>query len=137
MAEAHHGHQIVAPLPPDWVINIKPFGVTGTDFAGSLNITVGSNIRKVYIALFICSTTRVVHLELCTDMSKEKFLLALYLFVGRRGLPHTVYTDNAQTFHATNKHLGQLWSSLFAAKTHQLLAHHNINWMFIAPKAAS
>jgi hypothetical protein len=37
-------------------------------------------------------------------MSTDKFLLALQRFVGRRGLPHIVYTDDAQTFHATNKH---------------------------------
>jgi hypothetical protein len=101
-----------------------------------LYINVGSNIRKGYIALFTCATTRAVHLELCTDMSTDKFLLALQRFVGRRGLPHTVYTDNAQTFQATNKHIAQLWSSLFAAKTHHFLAHHNISWKFIAPMAA-
>lgn len=134
MAKARPGHQIEAPLPADRVIPQKPFGVTGIDFAGPLYIEVGSNMRKGYIALLTCATTRAVHLELCTDMS-DKFLLALQRFVGRRGLPHTVYTDNAHTFHATNKHLAQLWSSLFAAKTHQFFAQH-ICWKFIAPKAA-
>jgi len=136
MAKAHHGHQIEAPLPTDRVIPQKPFGVTGIDFARPLYIKVESNMRKGYIALFTCATTRAVHLELCTDMSTNEFLLALQRFVGRRGLPHTIYTDNTQTFHATNKHLAQLWSSLFAAKTHQFLAHHNIHWKFIAPRAA-
>ena len=70
-----------------------------------------------------------------TDMSTDKFLLALQRFVGRR-LPHTVYTDNAQTFHATNKHLAELWFSLFAAKTHHFFAQHNICWKFIVLKAA-
>ena len=134
MAQARHGHQIEAPLPADRVITQKPFRVTGIDFAGPLYIKVGSNKRKGYIALFTCATTRAVHLELCT-MSTDKFLLALQRFLGRQRLPHTVYTDNAQTFHATNKHLTQLWSSLFAARTHQYLAHH-ICWRFIAPKAA-
>jgi hypothetical protein len=136
MAKAHHGYQIEAPLPADRVIPQKPFGVTGIDFAGPLYIKVGSTMRKGYIVLFTCATTRAIHLELCTDMSTDKFLLALQRFVGRRGLPHTVYTDNAQTFHAANKHLAQLWSSLFEAKTHQFLAHHNISWKFIAPRAA-
>ena len=93
-------------------------------------------MRKGYIALFTCITIPAVHLELCTEMSTDNFLLDLQRFVGRRGLPHTIYTDNAQTFHATNKHLAQIWSSLFAAKTHQFLAHHNISWKFIAPRAA-
>jgi len=80
----------------------KPFGVKGIGFEGPLYINVGSNMRKGYIALFTCTTTRAVHLELCTDMTTDKFLLAFQQFVGRRGLPHTVYTENAQAFLATN-----------------------------------
>ena len=119
--EAHHGYQIEAPLPADRVTPQKPFGVKGIGFAGSLYIKVGSNMRKGYTAVFTCVTTRAVHLELCSDMTTDKFLLAFQQFVGRRGLPHTVYTDNAQTFHATN------YGPLFAAKTHPFLAHHNIH----------
>jgi len=135
MAKAHHGHQIEAPLPADRVTPQKPFGVTGIDFVGPLYIKVGSDMRKDYIALFTCAITRAVHLELCNVMPTDKFLLALQRFVGRRGLPHAVYTDNAQIFHATNKHLAQLWTCLFAAKIHQFLAHH-ISWKFITPRAA-
>jgi len=80
------------------------------DFVGPLYIKVGSGVTKGYIALFTCATTRAVHLELCTDITTDKFLEALQRFVGRRGLPHTVYTDNALTFHAGNAHLTQLWT---------------------------
>jgi hypothetical protein len=114
----------------------KPFAVTGIDFAGPLYIKVGSNMKQAYIALFTCATTRAVHLELCTDMTTDKFLLAFQRFVGRRGLSHIVYTDNAGTFHATNKHLALLWTSLSTAKTRQFLAQNNITWKFIAPRAA-
>jgi len=136
MAKAHRGHQIEDPFPADRVTPYTPFGVTGIDFAGPLYIKVGSNMRKGCNVLFTCATTREVHLELCTDMTTDKYLLVLQQFVGRRGLTHTVYTDNAQTFHATNKHLAQLWTCLFAAKTHESVAHHNISWKFIAPRAA-
>jgi hypothetical protein len=136
LATHPRGRQIEAPLPADRVRPQTPFGVTGIDFAGPLYIKVGSGVRKGYIALFTCATTRAVHLELCTDLTTDKFLQAFQRFVGRRGLPHTVYTDNARTFHATNAHLTQLRSSLFATKTHQFLAQHNITWKFIAPRAA-
>jgi len=59
-------------------------------------------MRKSYIALCTCATTRAVRLELRTAMTTDKFLLALR-FVGTRGLPHNVYS--VQTSHATNKHL--------------------------------
>ena len=67
---------------------------------------------------------------------QRKFLLAFQRFVGRQGLPHIVYTDNAQTLHATNKHLAQLWTSLFAVKTHQFLPQHNICWKLTTSRAA-
>jgi len=103
------GQQIEAPLPFDHIKPSRPYGITGVDFAGSLCIKVESDIHKAYITLFTCATTRAVHLELCTDMSTDKFLMALQRFMGRRDLPHTIYTDNARTFHTTNFELSELW----------------------------
>ena len=97
MAKNPRRRQIETPLLADRVKTQKPFAVTGIDLAGHLYMMVGSNTRKSYIALFTCDTTRAVHLELSTDMTTDKFLLAFQGFV-RRGLPHTVYSDNAQTF---------------------------------------
>ena len=93
-------------------------------------------MREGYIPLFTCATATAVRLGISIDMTTDKFVLALQRFLGRRELPHTVYTDNAQTFHATNKYLAQLWTSLFAAQTHQFHTHHNIIWTFFAPRAA-
>jgi len=130
------GQQIEAPLPSDRVKPSRPFAVTGIDFAGPLYIKVGNDMHKAYIALFTCATTRAVRLELCTNMGTDKFLLALQRFVGRRGLPNTIYTDNARTFHAANFELSDLWKQLSTSKTHQFLAHNGIVWKFIAPRAA-
>jgi hypothetical protein len=60
---------------------------------------------KAYVALFTCSTTRAVHLELCEDLSARQFQLALKLFIARRGTPQLIVSDNAQTFQATKKFL--------------------------------
>ncbi|KAJ4427074.1 hypothetical protein ANN_24689 [Periplaneta americana] len=133
MAHNHLGQAIEAPLPGDRVTPMEPFEVTGIDFAGPLYIkVVGGTHKKCYIALFTCATTRAMHLELCSDMSTDTFLLALQRFAGKRGLPHTIYTDNARSFHAANKEL----ASISATSTHQYLAKHNIHWKFIEPKAA-
>ena len=68
-------------------------------------------------------------------MSTDKLLLALQRVTGRRVLPNTVYTDNAQTFHAANRELRELCAVLSAAKTHQYFAENGIRWKFIAPRA--
>jgi len=69
-------------------------------------------------------------------MSTDKLLLALQRVTGRRVLPNTVYTDNAQTFHVANRELRELCVVLSAAKTHQYIAENRIRWKFIAPRAA-
>ena len=69
-------------------------------------------------------------------MSTDRFLLALERFVGRRGLPNTIYSDNATTFHASNRELKELWLALTASKTHQYLAQHGVTWKVIVPRAA-
>ncbi len=136
MMKNPRGQQIEAPLPSDRVKPSRPFAVTGIDFAGQLYINVGINMHKAYISLFTCATTRAVHLELFTDMSTDRFRMALQRFVGRRGLPHTSYTDNTRTFHAANFELSEIWKQFSASKAHQFLAHNGIVWKFIAPRAA-
>jgi hypothetical protein len=81
---------------------------------------------------------RAVHrrnLELYSDLTTDTFLLAFQSFIGNRGLPHTVYTDNAQTFHAANREFAKLWQAVSATKTHRLIAQYIITWKFIAPRA--
>ncbi|XP_049816373.1 uncharacterized protein LOC126263326 [Schistocerca nitens] len=68
-------------------------------------------------------------------MLTDRFLQALQRFVGRRGVPSTIYTDNATTFHATHVELKEVWQVLTARKTHKYLAQQAITWKFIAPHA--
>jgi hypothetical protein len=74
IARNPRGQQIEAPLPADRVRPRKPFDVTGIDFAGPLYIKAESYVARGYIALFTCAITRAIHLELCADMTTDKFL---------------------------------------------------------------
>jgi hypothetical protein len=96
MAKGLLGAEIEALLPIKRVTPLRTFAVTGIDYAGPNFVNVGRTLRKSYIALFTCATTRAVHMEFCLDMSTDKFLLALQRFTGSRGLLNTVYTDNDQ-----------------------------------------
>ena len=90
--------EIEAPLPTDRVTTLRPFAVTGIDYAGLLFFKVGNTLNKCYITLFTCATTRSMHLEFCLEMSTEIFGLALQRFRGIRGLPITIYTDKPRRF---------------------------------------
>lgn len=70
-------------------------------YAGPFMIT--NKIRHFYqgnkgsICVFVCFFTKVIHLELLSDMITECSFECLNRFVARR-LPNNVYSDNGSTF---------------------------------------
>ena len=89
-------------LPTNWTKPEATFAIAGLDFAGPL-ITVCGNPRrptlmKTYVCLFVCFSTKAVHLELCCDLSSETFLEAFWRFSNHRGQPAHVYCDNGRNF---------------------------------------
>ena len=90
------------------------------DFAGPL-FSVDNPRKKLYICLFTCAVTRAVHLELTDSMSLDDFIMAFRRFAARRGVPSTVYSDNARTFVGADVQLRKYFGRL---------APH---WKFIVP----
>ncbi|XP_055944622.1 uncharacterized protein LOC129975581 [Argiope bruennichi] len=133
LSHALSSKEIETPLPADRLTPCITFDTTGIDFAGPVYSRTVKPSNTAYITLFTCSTTRALHIELVSDLSADKFLLALPRFVNRTGLPHAIYSDNATTFHATNKEFIFLWNTLISAKLQQFYAHNGIKWKFIAP----
>ena len=120
-------------LPAERVSDDPPFTHIGIDFAGPLYIKdKSSNQTKVYVCLFTCCSTRAVHLELTELLSAESFLLAFRRFVGRRGLPSTIWSDNAKTFKTAAKEIQKLIRSPEVIKH---LASSRITWKFIVERA--
>ena len=55
---------------------------------------------KVYIIIFTCPVSRVIHMELVNNLSCHSFILAFHTFCNRRAFPSRVHSDNATTFAA-------------------------------------
>ena len=92
-------------LPSKRTSEDPPFSHTGIDFAGPLFVKSDGKLKKVYVCLFTCTSTRAVHLELAPDLSASSFLLLFRRFVSRRGLPVTLFSDNAKMFKTSSKHI--------------------------------
>ncbi|XP_077491913.1 uncharacterized protein LOC144102539 [Amblyomma americanum] len=130
---AQPANQVTAPLPKDRITEAQPFQVTGVDFAGPL-VVKGTSPTKCYIALFTCAVTRAIHLELVSDMSASSFLLAFQRFTARRGLPSTIYSDNALTFKKVNKDLGRLWDAMRSGQVQEYIVSARVQWKFIVER---
>ena len=98
----------------------------GVDFAGPLYVrniyTSDTEMHECHIALFTCASTRAIHFELTPDLCASSFLRVLKRFVGRRGLPTQIISDNGKTFCDTG--------------VQKFAATKNISWKFDVPTAS-
>jgi hypothetical protein len=92
----------MAPLPAHRVQQLKPFQCVGIDFTGPFFVTQirrrGAKSTKAYLCISVCFSTKVVHLELVSDLSTEAFLAALRRFIGRRGRRNRIVSDCGTNF---------------------------------------
>jgi len=65
----------------------------------------------VWICLFSCCVSHVVHLEIVFDMSTTVFLRCVKRFAAQKGLPQRFLSDNAKTFKGAAKELKTICES--------------------------
>lgn len=130
-------------LPDIRVKPSLPFQFTGIDFAGPFplknKIGRGSILIKCYICVFVCFSTKSIHLELVGNLSTECFLSCLKRFTSRRGLPSDIFSDNGSTFIGARNELSDLGRFLNDNQTDfvNYSNSNNIRWHFIPPYAAN
>lgn len=100
---------IMGELPEERVTPCRPFLVRGIDYAGPFSLkdrqTKNYKITKAYICLFICLSTKAVHIELVSDLTTTCFLASLRRFFARRGKTNKILSDNATNFVGASKQL--------------------------------
>lgn len=129
--------QQMASLPPYRVRVSRPFTNTGVDFAGYFEVkmadTRNAPYTKCYVALFICLSTRAIHLELVRDLSTQSFIEAVKNFAARKGIPKNIYSDNGTNFVGASNELPQLLhqaTSRVGQDVAHALAKTEIQWHF-------
>lgn len=132
--------QFMSELPAARVTESRPFSVTGIDFWGPIYLQPRHRKAaptKAYVAVFVCFSTKAVHLELVADLTTAKFLQAFRRFVSRRGLCSHVYTDNGKNFVGAANELGRLIrSSEWKARMAKECTAEGITWHFNPPKGS-
>ncbi|XP_058816935.1 uncharacterized protein LOC131680234 [Topomyia yanbarensis] len=128
-------------LPPERTKPSDPFYVCGVDYGGPITLVQrrgpGSPTTKGYIAVFICFSTRAVHLEAVSSLSTKAFLAALRRFVARRGHCGHIYSDNGTNFVGAAREMKE-WYQKARTQDHNdqvadYLAMGGTCWHFIPP----
>ncbi|XP_066599958.1 uncharacterized protein [Prorops nasuta] len=133
---AKHGSQLMGSLPAARVSRSFTFEHTGVDYAGPFLVKLhhGRNAKsiKCYVAVFVCLSTRAVHLELVSRLDTEAFLAKLSRFISRRGKPAFMYSDNGLNFQGADAELKRAYQcALEAARTQTTDSLSEIEWKFI------
>ncbi|XP_075157769.1 uncharacterized protein LOC142231036 [Haematobia irritans] len=135
-------NQIMAALPPERCVYSPPFTNTGIDFAGPFEIKTSrlrnARLEKGYAVVFVCFSTRAIHLETCSSLTSDAFLAAFDRFVGRRGYPAKVFSDNGTNFVGANRILVNEHKKFLQSAEKSLVdkySVHGCSWHFIPPQA--
>lgn len=135
--------QLMADLPRSRVNMGRPFHHTGVDYGGPF-LVKSSQLRKApvtkaYLALFVCLSTKAVHLELVNGLSTNEFLAAFKRFIARRGNPVRISSDNGTNFVGAANQLRELYLFLrkkeIKEEVQSFLASNEIDFSFIPPRS--
>ena len=94
---------------------------------------------KGYIAVFVCFSTKAIHLEPASDMSTETFLAAMTRFASRRNLPRHLHSDSGGNFIGAKNDLENLYQLLgteeLPSQLQTFLLDHRMIWRTIPDRA--
>ena len=129
--------QLMGQLPPSRATPAPAFTSTRADFAGPFTLRKGHTRKPVwvkgYVCIFICLTTKAVHVELVMDLSTDSFVAALKRFVSRRGRPAVIMTDNGTNFVSARRQLEEAYQWLTRQETRETLSQYlferKIQWL--------
>ncbi|XP_063976214.1 uncharacterized protein LOC135162054 [Diachasmimorpha longicaudata] len=130
-------------LPRERVTATRPFYNTGVDYCGPFFIKERRSRNrgriKVYIAIFVCLSSKAVHIEVASDLTTEAFLAVLRRFISRRGLCSSISSDNGTNFKGACNELRELYqlfnSEGLQKELNNYIAEKGITWYFIPPQA--
>ena len=132
---------LMGNLPKSRITPSRPFQHTGVDFAGPIWLRTtrgrGHKAYKAFLCVFVCFSSRAVHLEAVSDYSADAFLAAFRRFASRRGLCQVIYSDRGTNFVGADTQLKDLFGQA-SRERHRIigrLADDGVQWRFNPPAA--
>lgn len=131
--------QLMAPLPMERCSESSPFTHVGVDYCGYFWMKHGNGrgykAHKVWVVVFVCFSTRSVHLEIVDGYASTHFLAAFKCFVSRRGLPSSLWVDRGTNLQGACAELQRVFRALTSsAEWLNHLTMQKIEFHSIPPK---
>ena len=131
------GQQQMADLPRSRLVsNEQPFLYVGIDYFGPILVKRARSQLKRYGCVISCLTTRAVHIEVADNMTTDCFINAFRRFIGRRGQPREVFSDNGTNFKGAENILRKELSRLNQSEVDEYFKQTDIKWNFNPPAAS-
>ena len=97
--------QMMGQLPVQRITPNPPFHISSVDYAGSFTIKKGHTrkpvLLKAYLAMFVCFSSKAVHIEIISDLTTEAFLVGTN-FVGEQRIT-SIYSTVSFAQHLPNQ----------------------------------
>ena len=121
------------PLPAERVQWVQPFANVGVDHTESFTIRDSQGRKtKAYICLFVCTTTRAVHLEVVDNLTTTSFIMCLKRLAAMKGMPTLLLSDNHKTFIAGETFLLEMQQD---PAVQEYLSNNRIQWKHQTPRS--
>ena len=129
--------QIMSNLPISRVTaDIPAFTHVGLDCFGPFDTICGRKVYKRYGLIFVCFSSKAVHLEILHSLSTDSFINGLRRFISRRGNVESITSDNGTNFKGAEKELKKSieeWNSVIVSNW---LRQKSVSWKFNPPGAS-
>jgi hypothetical protein len=117
--------------------------MVGVDYGGPIIIKSwkgrGVKTKQAYFTLFVCSSTKAVHLESVSDLTTKAFIASLHRFTGVPEKPEKSCSDNGTDFVGADRELKELHEILQSQEHKDAVADfcssRGIQWTFVSPGA--
>lgn len=129
---------LMGNLPATRIAETRPFTNVRVDCCGPFYIKErryrNRTCIKIYVTVFICFSTKAVHLEVVSDMSTDAFIAAFKRFIARRGLCKNIYSDNGTNFVGANNEMTEFLRTLREnERVYRYLIDKEVTWHFTPP----
>ena len=137
MRNAPRCHQQMSILPAARLKpNEPPFSYVGIDYFGPFLTKRGRTLEKRYGCVYSCLTMRAVHIEMAYDMTSDSFINCFRRFMGRRGKPKQIFSDNGSNFIGAERILRTALQELNHSQLESYFLQNEITWNFNPPTAS-